>query len=127
MDGDKGFEAVRDKSGLCVDKHCGNASPLSCLSLNVALREFHFHIERQMSFRSRIPVHYDTCGCNAATPPSKTRCAGGQILEAFALSGGQSGELASRDWVLEVSIPSGWVDGDVKIPRPPTFDTWGPR
>lgn len=28
----KGFEAVRDNSGSCVDKHCGNASPLCCLS-----------------------------------------------------------------------------------------------
>ena|SRR6266487_167532 len=39
VDRDKGFEAVRDNSGFCVDKHIGNASPLPCLSLDVALRE----------------------------------------------------------------------------------------
>ena len=39
VDRDKGFEAVRNNSGFCVDKHIGNASPLPCLSLDVALRE----------------------------------------------------------------------------------------
>jgi hypothetical protein len=39
---DKGFEAVRDKSGSCVDKHRGNASPLRCLTVDVGLRVFCF-------------------------------------------------------------------------------------
>jgi hypothetical protein len=62
MDGDKGFEAVRDNSGHCVDKHYGNASPLPCLSLDVALRVFYFHAERRcteaaVSLRASISVH----------------------------------------------------------------------
>ena len=39
LDRDKAFEAVRDNSGICVDKHCGNVSPLSCLSVDVGLRK----------------------------------------------------------------------------------------
>jgi hypothetical protein len=38
---DKGFEAVRDTPGLCVDKHSGNALPLPCLRFNLALRMFY--------------------------------------------------------------------------------------
>lgn len=64
---DKGFEAVRDTPGICVDKHCGNASPLRCLSFNVALRVF-FHAERPMHMNSRKPLRFDICACNAARP-----------------------------------------------------------
>ena len=45
----KGFEAIRDKSGLCVDKHY-------CLGTSVALREFCFYDERQTHFRSNMLV-----------------------------------------------------------------------
>ena len=42
---DKGFKLARDSSGLCVDKHRGNVSPLTCLSLAVAFQMFYFAME----------------------------------------------------------------------------------
>lgn len=58
MEWDKGFEAVRDNPGLCVDKHFGNVSPLPRLSVNVALRMFYSHVETPVYINRRQPPAY---------------------------------------------------------------------
>lgn len=60
MEWDKGFEAVRDNPGLCVDKHFGNVSPLPSLSFHVALRMFYFRVERPVCMNSRQPCRFDS-------------------------------------------------------------------
>lgn len=81
---DKGFEAVRDMSGLCVDKHSGNTSPLSSSQgVNVASRCFYFYVECQTHIRSRIVP--STAGFDAEMTTFSISCAGGQSVESFGM------------------------------------------
>lgn len=94
---DKGFEAVRDMSGLCVDKHSGNTSPLSSQGVDVASRCFYFYVECQSHIRSRIVP--STTGSDAAMTTLSMKCAGGQSIEAYGMLAVRSSSCClGSDW-----------------------------